>query len=775
MINMKNTIIIICGLLAIVFRLHSQGIEIMLDETNTKTYTEIFDSLFQNIDHRKTSTGIIYDRVFPFAGLDWFNKEKPDTSSYNHFLQAYSEISRAYTGKSELPMEVRELRRAIDRELNAEGNIVPIGLLAYSFDKIDTLSFEKGKLTKENGRILPNVSNHAELFTTREVFVASPLIKTFSGNSITFMISPDWLFSNINDKISRLEIDFYDGSGFREFNFRKEQFVKINYTKAGEKVLAFKMKFDDDEIIETKSSFNLLLETKSTIPNFPMDREVQIDASITFPDYSGNNFRGRGQATYIYANSNKQLRKPIIIVDGFDPGDKRNDFGTEKANGEPRESIWELFNAEPYKMAETLRNQGYDIVILNFHEYDNEHGVEIDGGADFIERNAFVLVELINQVNQTLTTNGSNEELVVIGPSMGGQVSRYALAYMEQNNMDHNTRLWVSFDSPHPSNNMSLGAKINYGAQTFLEFFGIAGGQEEALHTWENTVCSNAAKQMLIRHRLQIHSSPEYHAYHQTFTNNMAQIGFPENLRKIAIANGSLNGTLFHNPCQMAYEMEYKRLLTRLGYAYIYQQPGYGNSCKVFEGRTKLPGALVWITMTTTITGNDNTCSYDVAPGGTLNTYLQIKENAAKGGIDLDPNEALLESHSFISTKSAFAFQGSDQDLAEPLHTRNLVSTQETPFDSYWAPLNKNMEHVSFDEELINWLLEEIHGPCPPRFFTNQFVYSSITLNHCHTVVRDVTIGRTQVRIGNLTINSQKSYCSQWYKATYQCRKCPYI
>jgi len=37
MINMKNTIIIICGLLAIVFRLHSQGIEIMPDETNTKT------------------------------------------------------------------------------------------------------------------------------------------------------------------------------------------------------------------------------------------------------------------------------------------------------------------------------------------------------------------------------------------------------------------------------------------------------------------------------------------------------------------------------------------------------------------------------------------------------------------------------------------------------------------------------------------------------------------------------------------------------------------
>ncbi|HKK09984.1 MAG TPA: hypothetical protein VJ939_04065 [Bacteroidales bacterium] len=232
---MKKITIIISVLLAIVFRLHSQGIEIMLDEKNPKTYTEIVDSLFQNIDHRKTTTGIFYDRVFPFAGLDRFNKEKPDTSSYSHFIQAYSEINRAYTGRSELPMEVRELRRAIDRKLNAEGNIVPVGLLVYSFDKIDSHAFDKGKLNRENGKIVPGVSDHAELFTTREALVASPLVKTISGSSITFMVSPRWLFSNMNDKIRNLEIDFDDGSGFRKVNIGEEQMVSINYAKGGKR------------------------------------------------------------------------------------------------------------------------------------------------------------------------------------------------------------------------------------------------------------------------------------------------------------------------------------------------------------------------------------------------------------------------------------------------------------------------------------------------------------------------------------------------------------
>ncbi|HKK09983.1 MAG TPA: hypothetical protein VJ939_04060, partial [Bacteroidales bacterium] len=444
------------------------------------------------------------------------------------------------------------------------------------------------------------------------------------------------------------------------------------------------MGFDEGEVIETKASFSLTHThaVKSNEPDWPFDHPIRFEADTSFTDYSGNSYRGRGEVTYIYSNANKILQKPIMIVDGFDPGDKRNDFGIGSVNGEERESIWELFNAAPYNMADQLMHQGYDIVILNFHVYPNEHGIKIDGGADFIERNALVLVKLIQQINQTLTLNGSDQELVIIGPSMGGQVSRYALAYMEQNNMDHNTRLWISFDSPHPSSDLPLGANINYGAQSFLRFFGVAGEQEAALDNWENTVCSNAAKQMLTRHRLNF-SAP--HSYHHLFTNNMDQIGFPENLRKVAIANGSLNGTLNNLACQKAYEMEYKPILIKYSHADIYQQPEYGNSCIVFDGSITKLNWTFWIRQRITINSNQNSCSYDVAPGGTYDTYVQIKDNATNGDVTPTLNEALIDSHSFISTKSALAFTGSNQDLAENMSTRNLVATGETPFHSYWG------------------------------------------------------------------------------------------
>src|SRR5690606_656623 len=67
--------------------------------------------------------------------------------------------------------------------------------------------------------------------------------------------------------------------------------------------------------------------------------------------------------------------------------------------------------------------------------------------------------------------NNSNEELVIVGPSMGGQISRYALAYMEKKyaatqdaEWQHNCRLWISVDSPH------LGANVPIGVQMLLNY-----------------------------------------------------------------------------------------------------------------------------------------------------------------------------------------------------------------------------------------------------------------------------------------------------------------
>lgn len=65
--------------------------------------------------------------------------------------------------------------------------------------------------------------------------------------------------------------------------------------------------------------------------------------------------------------------------------------------------------------------------------------------------------DVIAWVNTQKATNGSVEQNVVMGISMGGLVARYALADMTKKSISTGTRLLVTHDSPHRGANVPLG------------------------------------------------------------------------------------------------------------------------------------------------------------------------------------------------------------------------------------------------------------------------------------------------------------------------------
>ena len=216
-----------------------------------------------------------------------------------------------------------------------------------------------------------------------------------------------------------------------------------------------------------------------------------------------------------------------------------------------------------------LRDRGYDVVIVN-HPVYTRGTKTIDGGADYIERNGLNHVTLYQHLNNRVFANGSSEKLVIVGPSMGGQISRYALAYMEKHNIPHNTRLWVSIDSPH------LGANISMGVQTLLNVLNDKTDSVGAADFVNGFLGSPAAKQQLIEqyngHQsgqlsqtyldaktvLQGFTVTRGHPffvqfYNAMFTNGVSNSkGYPQNIRKIAIVNGALTGSkAFNNPYEV--------------------------------------------------------------------------------------------------------------------------------------------------------------------------------------------------------------------------------
>src|SRR6185436_5669376 len=105
-----------------------------------------------------------------------------------------------------------------------------------------------------------------------------------------------------------------------------------------------------------------------------------------------------------------------------------------------------------------------------------------------IEQNGFVVAELVSQV-QSLIPPAST--VAVVGASMGGLCSRYALAYMESHGIPHRVRTWMSFDAPH------AGADIPLGLQYWINFFSSQSADAAAFLAILNRP---AAREMLLYH-----------------------------------------------------------------------------------------------------------------------------------------------------------------------------------------------------------------------------------------------------------------------------------
>ncbi|GAA6138048.1 hypothetical protein NBRC116583_17950 [Arenicella sp. 4NH20-0111] len=470
-------------------------------------------------------------------------------------------------------------------------------------------------------------------------------------------------------------------------------------------------------------------------------------------------------------NYAKRLLKPIVIVDGFDPGDKRRIQRRDYLSGEYVDgktiTIEDMMDYEseygPRNLIEELTKRGFDVVIVNHPTHQPRPGVVLDGGADYIERNALAHVVLIQRLNEELLQNGSSEELVIVGPSMGGQITRYALAYMEKNGLDHRTRLWVSIDSPHN------GANISIGLQTMVfSIWDKTKGDSpdpQIPDFYFNQIQSIAAQQQLIElhnpdltkgdHFIYLkNGSPVRQRYMGNLTNNglPGSNGYPIYPRKVAISNGSLVGTKVGVEAEEDFRAHG---FVRVEGPFGITLPGQYQALEMVTRR--MPEfnktadiASLWIEgkgrKTGRVTNYNSNGSMDVVPGGYFNAVDQLYD--AVTGSDPDPlGHTLFENsieflaglnidiegrvnkviHSFIPTYSSLGIIDTTGDWSRSLN-RNLICTGETPFDSYYAP-RENQQHTSFNGESVEWMFGELDkSPQSPSVYPSIIEGSNVEL-----------------------------------------------
>lgn len=649
-----------------------------------------------------TQTKILYDNVAPIAELKKTNNTAFSTLYYK---QAFHEIQRS-DFLNRLP-KIETLDK--ETEKGFANSIIPISVLVSKFEAIKQSVIDQNQLQLNSNNQYEPISNEIDLFDTYEIGLVSPLIKQLKGTEIKFKLDSNLIFNTTSNGIAKIEANF-DNTGFK--TIIADKINTVNFSSLGTKSIEFKITLNDGSTFTNKTKVTLkekaipLDYSRNISQNAPaaVSPLTTITSSLTYQGTGETSASaGVGEFQIFYDNEAGLLDKIILVCDGFDPADGRD-----------TNAIYNLLNyGNPTQnLGDVVRDQGYDVVVLNFPQYTRPDGItNIDGGVDYIQRNARVMMEMINYLNANKV---GNQELVIIGPSMGGLISRYALRYMEMNGMDHKTRLWLSFDSPH------LGANVPIGMQHMFNYIAYDGDISDLTvrAIVDSMLKSPAARQMLIDHfeghlasgsltnfNTNIVLPTGHPTYRNIFQNELNTMGFPQNLRKIAIANGAGNGTMTGSPgmavlsgLDVPDSSGLTRALLDLNFT-----PNTNNQARVSRVR-KQAWTFFWLTIGTGQADSRSpsyTAGLDSAPGGQFDIEGLAADAGSNPTLARFLNAMTIKKFDFIPVQSSLAITNTTNWYA------NVTASSNSAFDAYSVPTTNEL-HVTLTNSNVVFALNEI-------------------------------------------------------------------
>ncbi|MFI6335883.1 esterase/lipase family protein [Streptomyces sp. NPDC050535] len=365
-----------------------------------------------------------------------------------------------------------------------------------------------------------------------------------------------------------------------------------------------------------------------------------------------------GFAWVYYGEGSTGIERPVIMADGFNLG--RSDLAW----------LYTGLNRD-YPLLTKLKQQRRTVVLLGFEE-----------------RTASILTNAEAAREAILRTLGERQDdspLTVGGFSMGGLITRYALAHLERQRIRHETAVYFSYDTPH------RGGVIPIGIQAFAHFIPTLPGQE--VNDFAKQMNSPASRQMLWRHYNSEDGSIRQDPLRTEFLEALERVGgWPQIPLKIAVANGTGNGTGLDIP---AAQIALKSAGPRVFPGTTFYAQARGNVMVAQLERT-FPRASKTI----------NTSGFpelDGAPGGTLDSYKIIADALEEKGGTADLRHPTV---CFVPSVSAVAIR--DIDRQDDLYVNiDKCEPAESELDDYLCS-STTTAHTQITAELCEWILRKL-------------------------------------------------------------------
>jgi hypothetical protein len=279
---------------------------------------------------------------------------------------------------------------------------------------------------------------------------------------------------------------------------------------------------------------------------------------------------------------------------------------------------------------------------------------------------------------------------------------------MEQNSIPHETRLYISFDSPHK------GANIPISLQYLINYLAVEFDNVEAQLIVDTVLNSPAAKEMLYDHlfahllagsefeqdptKLTPEGAPDFR---DAFQTELDMLGFPQNVRNVAMINGSGTGQTSGSPGTQVVNTTLNITTGVTADVNLHFTPASGQTINI----TSFDSFIIGIPAGSFDAEGQSIDidGVDSAPGGTSQISNALG-GAGTNQIIIDFINALdQDDFSFIPTISALAIENEDDWYAIPA----IGSAHTSPFVNSYIP-DENQSHVEVTQEHILFALDEI-------------------------------------------------------------------
>ena len=546
------------------------------------------DIYLSQINTSNVNTGVLIDRdIYSSLLLNINGYDKVTTITYKEWKDIYKNFSA--TNYDSLAILKLDTIRYFKDLIYQNEKCFPVGIIDCKFNRIKQSAIDNQEFSIGSMYLLDN-SATTNSFSNERAVAISCLQNTIFGDDVNFLFSKFFFVSNIvTDSLISIEMDFGNGEGFSNIVFNDLHKVIVHYSQpSGYIELIGRLTYmntanqtisvvyshstvyrkgtgtvplpDNSTCMRAMSSIVLPADDSSYYP-----KPVWELVTITIPVGNGHyteitHWQNMVSSSLFYSilyspqNTDKnKLRRPFIICEGFDPGNKRDYY--QKIVEDPNEDLprdndtrglFELLNGDPspwyndkpkIDLIERIRKDGFDLVFINFT--DGTGDINYNAGTDGLR--GF----LNDVINGSQYRDEKTEEAVLVGASMGGIITRHALASMEEAGEEHFVKMWFSFDSPQEGAYIPLGLQhaINYLSD--IPCYGLSplkSAREQFRHGKE-VVNTAAAKQMLLFHYASTNGEGKPDPSQVVLYNYLRLLGinsngYPIYSKNFAISNG---------------------------------------------------------------------------------------------------------------------------------------------------------------------------------------------------------------------------------------------